>query len=55
MKRVSTGVNKMKNWQVLFGLDDVKYFETSEQAVAFAMTLETSYSIAPVWQGGNTI
>ncbi len=45
----------MKNWQVMFGLDDVKYFETSEQAVAFAMTLETSYSIAPVYRGGMEI
>ena len=38
----------MKNWQVIYGLDDIKYFDTSEQAVAFAMTLKTSYSISKV-------
>ena len=43
------------NWQVMFGLDDVKYFKTSEQAVAFAMQLGTSYSISTVWQGGNDV
>lgn len=49
----------MKNWQVLYGLDEVRYFETSEQAVHFAVwelaKNNISYSISPVWQGGNTV
>lgn len=45
----------MKNWQVMFGLDDIEYFETSEQAVSFAMKLGTSYSISTVYQGGNSV
>jgi len=48
-------MSNKKNWQVMYGINDVKYFSTSEQAVAFAMMLKTSYSITTVWQGGNTI